>query len=110
MPIVISKHTLLSGSTLFIHRPVSLAEKPPLLRQQRARVLVLAIGLAGMMLGHVQFAQAQLSKGYQILLNRGLQLQGLVQWDDYFHLDTYSNANYTSVNWGWTSSPSLMDT
>lgn len=61
------------------------------------------------MLGHVQFAQAQLSKGYQILLNRGLQLQGLVQWDDYFHLDTYSNANYTSVNWIWTSSPELMD-
>jgi hypothetical protein len=71
-------------------------------------VLALAIGLAGMMLGQVRFAQAQISKGYQILLNRGLQLQGLVQWDDYFHLDTYSNANYTSINWGWTSSPDLM--
>ena len=52
---------------------------------------------------------AQISKGYQILLNRGLQCQGLVQWDDYFHLDTYSNANYTSINWGWTSSPDQMD-
>jgi hypothetical protein len=62
-----------------------------------------------MMLGHVQFAQAQLSKGYQILLNRGLQLQGLVQYADYFHLDTYSNANYTSINWGFTSSPDSMD-
>jgi hypothetical protein len=81
-----------------------------MLRQRRAGARLLAIGLAGMMMGQVQFAQAQLGKGYQVLLNRGLQLQGLVQWDDYFHLDTYSNANYTSVNWGWTSSPSLMDT
>ena len=78
-------------------------------RRKRGRGLVLAIALAGMMLGHVQFAQAQISKGCQILLNRGLQLQGLVQWADYFHLDTYSNANYTSINWGWTSSPDSMD-
>jgi hypothetical protein len=61
------------------------------------------------MLGQVQFAQAQISKGYQILLNRGLQLQGLVEWADFFHLDTYTNASYTSINWGWTSSPDLMD-
>ena len=78
-------------------------------RRMRARGLVLALGLAGMMLGQVQFAQAQLSKGYQILLNRGLQLQGLVQYADYFHLDTYTNANYTSINWGFTSSPDSMD-
>ena len=84
--------------------------KPPVHRQKPARGLVLAIGLAGMMLGHVQLAQAQLSKGYQILLNRGLQLQGLVQLADFFHLDTYSNANYTSINWGFNSSPELMDT
>jgi hypothetical protein len=108
MPVEVSKHALLSGSTQFVRRPVSFAEEPPMLRRKRARVLVLAIGLAGMMLGQVQFAQAQLSKGYQILLNRGLQLQGLVQWDDIFHLDTYSNASYTSINWSWTSSPSLM--
>lgn len=63
---------------------------------------------AGLLLLAPAGAQAQISKGCQILLNRGLQLQGLVQWDDYFHLDTYSNANYTSINWGWTSSPSLM--
>jgi hypothetical protein len=55
-----------------------------------------------------QVATAQITKGYQILLNRGLQLQGLVQWDDYFHLDTYTNAGHTSINWLWTSSPSLM--
>src|ERR1044071_5064791 len=43
--------------------------------------------------------QAQISKGHQILIDRGLQLQGLSQDDVYLHLDTYSNANYTSINW-----------
>src|ERR1035438_2594021 len=109
MSVFVLKSALLSGSTLVVHRPVSLAKEPPMLRRKRARVLVLAIGMAGMMLGQVQLAQAQLSKGYQILLNRGLQLQGLVQWADYFHLDTYSNANYTSINWGWGSVPDSMD-
>src|SRR5256885_13484511 len=42
---------------------------------------------------------AQISKAQQILLNRGLQFQGLSQDDCYLHLDTYSNANYTSINW-----------
>ncbi len=115
MPIVASKYALLfgpalCGSTPFVRRPVSLAEGPPRPHRRRTRALALVMGLAGLMLGHVQFAQAQISKGYQILLNRGLQLQGLVEWDDIFDLDTYSNANYTSINWGWTSSPSLMDT
>ena len=50
-----------------------------MLRRRRARLLALAIGLAGMMWGQVQLAQAQISKGCQILLNRGLQLQRLVQ-------------------------------
>ena len=53
-------------------------------------------------------SQAQLSKANRILIERGLQLQGMVQWDDFFHLDTYSNANYTSINWIWKSNPSLM--
>lgn len=30
------------------------------------------------------------------------------EWDDIFHLETYSNANYTSINWIFTSNPSLM--
>jgi len=46
-----------------------------------------------------QTAKAQVSKGHQILINRGLQLQGLSQDDCYLHLDTYSNANYTSIQW-----------
>ena len=65
--------------------------------------------MAALLLGLARPCPAQLSKGYQILLSRGLQLQGLSQWDDYFHLDTYSNAGYTSINWGWTSSPNMLD-
>src|ERR1035441_1347080 len=95
MPVEVSKHALLSGSTQFVRRPVSFAEEPPMPRRKRAPVLLLPIGVAGMMLGQVQFAQAQLSKGYQILLNRGLQLQGLVQWDDIFNLNTSSTPCYT---------------
>src|SRR5882762_2706836 len=44
-------------------------------------------------------ANAQVSKGNQILINRGLQLQGLAQDDCVLTLSTYSNANYTSINW-----------
>ena len=46
-----------------------------------------------------QTSHAELSKGHQILIQRGLQLQGLSQDDVYLHLDTYFNANYTSINW-----------
>lgn len=52
-------------------------------------------------------AQAQVGKANQIFINRGLQLQGLVQYNDFFHLGTYQAANYTSINWGWTSAPNL---
>src|SRR6185503_20848738 len=51
---------------------------------------------------------AQISKGQQILLNRGFQVQGLVSRDNGFQLATYSNANYTSIMWLWDSNPSLM--
>jgi hypothetical protein len=44
-------------------------------------------------------SHAQVSKGNQILIDRGLQLQGLSQDDCYLHLDTFTNANYTSINW-----------
>src|SRR5436189_3269434 len=48
-------------------------------------------------------AGAQLSKGHQILINRGLQIQGIVSTYDTFHLSMLSNANYTTVNWLWNS-------
>jgi len=51
---------------------------------------------------------AQVSKGNFILLTRGLQVQGMCANYDPFHLDTYSNANYTSIHWLWNSTPSAM--
>src|SRR5688572_22920410 len=53
-------------------------------------------------------ARAAVSKGHLILIDRGLQLQGMVTRDDVFHLNTYSNANYTSVHWLWDSNPSQL--
>lgn len=53
-------------------------------------------------------SHAQLSKGFQILLTRGLQTQGLSQWNDFWTYSTYTNANYTSVNWGAQSRPEWM--
>ena len=53
-------------------------------------------------------AQTTLSKGHRILIERGLQIQGMVTPDDVFNLTTYSNAGYTSIHWLWGSNPSLM--
>src|ERR1043165_3401147 len=58
--------------------------------------LALLAGLFQVLPGH-----AQISKGNQILLNRGFQVQGIVSTYDTFHLSTFSNANYTTVNWLW---------
>src|SRR5256885_3755866 len=56
---------------------------------------------------------ADLSKGYQILLNRGFQLQGLTTKDNGFHLQPvanggtftggYSDIGYNTVNWVFAS-------
>ncbi len=51
---------------------------------------------------------AQLSKGYQMILSHGLQLQGMVQYNDYFHWDTYQGAGYNTINWIFTSNPDWM--
>src|SRR5439155_8287048 len=53
-------------------------------------------------------SHAQVSKANQILISRGLQVQGMVGNSDIFHLTTYSNANYTAINWIWDSTPSSM--
>ncbi len=52
-------------------------------------------------------SQAQLGKGFNILLNRGLQIQAMVTPDNYFHPDTFSNANYTAVNFFGDSNGNL---
>src|SRR5688500_15576462 len=51
-----------------------------------------------------------LSKGHTILIERGLQVQGMVTKDDVFHLDTYEGANYTAINWLWESNPAAHGT
>ena len=48
-------------------------------------------------------AGAQIGKGQRILLEKGLQIQGMVERNDPFHLDTYRNLNYTAIHWIWDS-------
>ena len=65
-------------------------------------------GLIGLLtLISVEPAPAQLSKGHLLLLERGIQLQGMVSPGG-FQLNIYSNANYTSVHWLWDSDPAVM--
>lgn len=64
-------------------------------------ILMLAAGFA-------QPAIAQISKGQQILLNRGLQLQAVVAKGDIFTLSTFTNAYFTAATWEWQSDLSLM--
>jgi hypothetical protein len=53
--------------------------------------------------GPVSAQAEKLSKGYQLLLDRGIQLQGMVTQDDVFHLSTYQDIGYTSVDWLYSS-------
>ena len=52
-------------------------------------------------------AEAQPTRGQQLLINHGLQIQGVTTRDDVFHLDTFTAANYTAILWGWDSNTSL---
>ncbi|MEX2170340.1 MAG: hypothetical protein WD851_13585 [Pirellulales bacterium] len=61
--------------------------------------------LVALVLLVAQPASAELSKGHQILIDRGLQVQGMVTKDDVFHLATFQNANYSAIHWLWESSP-----
>jgi hypothetical protein len=81
-----------------------LSEVPWLNQISAARFLL----VLGCLLALAQSANAQLSKGQQILLNRGLQVQGMVNSADIFHFDTYTNANYSAINWFYSSVPSAM--
>lgn len=49
-----------------------------------------------------------LSKGHRILIENGLQIQGMASADDPFHLQTYAALNYTAINWFNNSNPKLM--
>lgn len=60
------------------------------------------------MLGFAGKGEGQISKGHQILIDRGLQIQGMVNTGDIFHLPTYTNAHYSSINWIFNSDTSQM--
>jgi hypothetical protein len=49
--------------------------------------------------------QAEPGKGHRILIEQGLQIQGMITRDDVFNINTYTAANYTSTNWIWHSRP-----
>jgi hypothetical protein len=55
------------------------------------------------MLSAASAVSAQISKGHQLLMQQGLQTQGMVTKDDNFHIDTYQDGNYSTVNWLWES-------
>src|ERR1700678_4259660 len=67
-------------------------------------VLAVMIGVCALALSGA-VSHAQIGKANFLLLNQGLQLQSMVEYDDIFTLATYSNANFTSINWIYTSSP-----
>jgi hypothetical protein len=64
-----------------------------------SRFLFAVIALGAVSL--VQSGRGQISKGNQLIMNRGLQVQALASTYDTFHLGTVINANYTTVNWLW---------
>jgi hypothetical protein len=49
-----------------------------------------------------------LSKGHRILIEHGLQIQGMAGADEPFHLKTYTALNYTAINWFANTNPKLM--
>lgn len=69
------------------------------------RHFVFAIIVASCSFANLARAQApaSLSKGNRVLINNGLQIQGMVNIGDPFHLQTYRDLNYTAVNWIWDS-------
>lgn len=56
------------------------------------------------------FAQvASLSKGQQILVSRGMQINGIIALtSDPFHLSTLQSTNFTAPFWAWTSDVSKL--
>lgn len=46
-------------------------------------------------------AEAAIGKGQQIIVERGLQIQGMITKDNGFDLSAYQNAKYNTTNWLW---------
>src|SRR4051812_48247445 len=70
-------------------------------------VLVLCVAHGGFV-GAKEAIPPTLSKGYRILLEHGLQIQGMAGADEPFHLKSYSALNYTAINWFANTDPKLM--
>jgi hypothetical protein len=86
-------------------------EKIAVLRQRCALEKLKPL-LAGWVVLLLSFAlvsttHGQIGKGNLILLDRGLQIHGMVTPDNWFHLDTYTNANYTTVDFLGNSTGNL---
>lgn len=71
--------------------------------RSRRQIALLAVSLSAAV-ASVCPAQS-LPKANRILLERGLQIQGMATKDDVFHLDTYKAANYTAINWLFDANP-----
>src|SRR6184192_2669800 len=74
-----------------------------------SRTFIAILGLAVLAPGSPA-QTVTLSKGNQILINQGLQVQGMVTNFDPFHLSTYQAAYYSSVNWVWDSNTPAQGT
>jgi hypothetical protein len=83
----------------------SLAGLRSCLRSSLSGFQLVIVSLLSLIAGDTR---AAVSKGQLILIDRGLQVQGMVTRDDVFHLGTYSDAHYTSVHWLWDSNPSQL--
>src|SRR5262249_38066640 len=58
-------------------------------------------------LAHAQVAT--ITKGQQILVDRGMQLNGVIALtSDPFHLSTLQSTNFTAPMWAWTSDMSKL--
>jgi hypothetical protein len=55
-------------------------------------------------------ALADPGKADRILRSRGIQIQGMVTNGDVFHLSTFQDANYTTINWIFDSNVDLHGT
>jgi hypothetical protein len=71
-------------------------EKP-----RRMHLLALAAAAAVGVLAPTSDSYAELGKGHRLLIEHGLQIQGMVNRHDLFNPATYAAANYTSTNWIW---------
>jgi hypothetical protein len=75
--------------------------------RRRRAVVVAALSCCLALFPVVVSRAATLSKGNQLLIQNGLQIQGMATKDDVFHLQTYEDANYTAINWLWDLNTSL---